>query len=80
MRITATIPGFTHYRWAVTRDYRTHMWCVVPSRRSRVGTEYGPSERLFGRKEDAKRAARELSAPDSRDFERPKHGVEVAGD
>ena len=77
MRITTTIPGFTHYRWAVTRDCRTHMWCVVPSRRSRVGTEYGPSERLFGRKADAKQAARELGAPGPKDFERPNHGVEV---
>jgi hypothetical protein len=79
MRITTTIEGFTHYRWAVTWS-DAGPWAVQPSRRTRLGTHYGPPVALFRLKADAQDDARRRNAegrPVDADFERRAHGVEV---
>lgn len=83
MRITTTIPGFTHYRWAITPNVHFPTWHVQPSRRTQHGTSYGPAVGTFKRKADAKDEARRRNAegrPVDADFERKAHGVEVAGE
>lgn len=57
-RTTITIPGYTHYRWAVTQNARFRTWHVQPSRRTRLGTNYGPAVGTFERKADAQAEAR----------------------
>lgn len=83
MRITTTIQGFTHYRWAVNPGSYDGGWCVQPSRRTWAGTNYGPPVAFFRRKVDAQDDARRRNAegrPVDADFERRAHGVEVPGE